>query len=387
MKRDAIVIGLCASLAIAWLVHRLDSGATQSSGLSSTALLSAAPENFKRVTGPEGLQFPSDHAMHPGFRNEWWYFTGNLESPVSENDTSKQRRFGFQFTLFRFALDSQSAPSSDFAADALWMAHVALSDLDNQRFYSRERLARGALGLAGATTRQWWLKDWTVVRVGDAWQLETDAGEFALSLILIPEKPIIAQGNQGYSRKGREPGNASMYYSISRLSAEGRLRLDGQTIDLAGLAWLDREWGSSQLDPGLAGWDWFALQLDDGRDLMLYRLRDLEGRASAYSAGMLVGVDGQRNVLDASDFQLLPVRTWRDADGVEWPVAWRIEVAGFDLSLEVEASFDAQRWRGLVDYWEGAVLVRNPGTQATIGRGYLELSGYSNRNQTTVGRN
>lgn len=383
MKRDLMIVLVLCALAAAWLGQR----AARTSGsagdrLNTTALLSAAPEEFRRVTGPRPLTFPDDHAMHPGFRNEWWYFTGNLADEAG-------RRFGFQFTLFRFALgtnlETDLEPDlgidGDFAADAVWMAHLAVSDIANEAFHARERFARGALGLAGATADEWWLRDWVVRRTGQGWRLVADAGEFALELDLAPVKPIVLQGEAGYSRKGPEPGNASHYYSITRLAADGRIGLGGLEHEVSGTAWLDREWGSSQLDEDLAGWDWFALQLDDGRDLMLYRLRTEAGDkspvSSPFSAGMLVAADGEATVLDAGDFELDPRARWRDPEGLAWPVGWRLAVPAAGLELDVEAAFEAQRWNTSVEYWEGAVEVFATASGEPAGRGYMELSGYA----------
>lgn len=372
MRRDLLVLVLLAALAIGWLAERIRQASDATSPIRTTALLAAAPENFRRVTGPEPLMFPDDHAMHPGYRDEWWYFTGNLAD-------AEGRRYGFQFTLFRFALaPNRPRPDSDFAAEAVWMAHLAISDIDNRRFFSRERFARGTLELAGASADQWWLRDWTVTRDGERWRLEAGFDTASLALMLDPVKPVVLQGEAGYSRKGPEPGNASRYYSITRIDAAGRLRLGDDEVGVTGQAWLDREWGSSQLGAGIVGWDWFALQLDDGRDLMLYRLRTEGGEASRYSAGALVEADGAYRILRHDDFDLVPTRHWRDRSEVDWPVAWRLRVPPADLRLDVRPAFDAQRWSGAVDYWEGAVGVFDPQARR-IGRGYLELSGYAER--------
>lgn len=375
MIRDIVIAGLVALMALVWLVQRTEQSGPDVVGVSATALLNAAPDVFRRVTGPEPLSFPADHGLHPGYRNEWWYFTGNLADDAGH-------RYGFQFTLFRFAVEPGERPDSDFAADAVWMAHLAVSDIEAGRFLSRERFARGALGLAGATADQWWLRDWTVERTGDGWRLRAQTAQVALDLKLEPEKPVVLQGDSGYSRKGPEPGNASRYYSITRLRADGRIELDDRATDVSGSAWLDREWGSSQLGAGIAGWDWFAVQLDDGRDLMLYRLRTEEGTASRFSAGVLVQPDGSYRVLGRDDFRFDALRRWRDRLGVEWPVAWRVRLDSEEqdsevLDVEVRPAFDAQRWYATVDYWEGAVEVIDSASRQSLGRGYLELSGYA----------
>ena len=182
------------------------------------------------------------------------------------------------------------------------------------------------------------------------------------------------QGERGYSRKGADPGNASAYYSYTRLRATGRVVLDGGGHAVSGGAWLDREWSTSALDPGLAGWDWLALQLDDGRDLMLYRLRRDDGGAARWSAGVVVAPEGGVRHLSAEDFRMEPVGHWRsDATGVRYPVRWRVVVPGLDLALDVEPRLESQEMALGFRYWEGSVRASG---EAVSGLGYLELTGY-----------
>ena len=375
MRKDLLMILVLASIALIWLGLRVHSGSPEASvQFSGTGLLATAPESFRRVTEPVPMSFPVDHALHPGYRNEWWYFTGNLDGPNGE-------RFGYQFTLFRFALERSDASTvesndSEFAADAVWMAHLALSDGRAQTFYQHERFAREALGLTGATKTEWWLRDWQVTATETGWRLQAGTDRFALDLMLDPAKPIVLQGDAGYSRKGPELGNASRYYSLTRIESSGQVRIDDETINVTGQSWLDREWGSSQLGEGLDGWDWFALQLNDGRDLMLYRLRQSDGQASPFSAGVLVEADGDYRILSAEDFTLSPKRWWRDAQGIEWPLDWQLGLPTAAIELDVRAVFDDQRWNRSVQYWEGMVDVFDRSGNA-IGRGYLELSGYA----------
>jgi len=215
-----------------------------------------------------------------------------------------------------------------------------------------------------------------VRREGSTYILRVAEESTGLQLELRPRRPIVTQGERGYSRKGPEPGNASHYYSITRLEAEGTLRLDGRAHRVEGQAWLDREWGSSQLGPDLAGWDWFSLQLDDGRDVMVYRLRTHDGEASRFSAGKVVYPNGESRTLDADDFTARPLRRWRDDQGVQWPVAWQVDLPSENLSMTVRPRFDNQRWTGSVSYWEGAMTVENESGER-LGLGYLELSGYA----------
>jgi predicted secreted hydrolase len=333
---------------------------------------------FARASEPREFVFPVDHGPHPDYRNEWWYLTGNLE-------TKAGRRFGYQVTFFRIALAPPSSVTetrpSSWATRQVWMAHVALSDVEKQRHEERERFARGAAGLAGARAAPFrvWLEDWQLQGTGDGrdqdWELQIKTDRFAFDFTLQPLTPIVLQGDAGLSRKSAEPGNASYYYSIPRLRTEGAIRVGEETHQVSGLSWLDREWSTSVLGKDQVGWDWFALQLDDGRDLMYYQLRRADGQPDPHSGGVLVGADGTRRRLGTADVGLEPQRWWHSADGVGYPVAWRLQLSdGSDF--RIEAVFDDQRMDTMVQYWEGMVDVVDAKTGETEGRGYLELAGY-----------
>lgn len=369
MRLDLFVIVVLVVLTSTWLAWQTRQPEPVIERLSVVNLMAGGEGDFRRVTEPVPLSFPEAHGQHPDYQNEWWYFTGNLE-------TEDGRYLGFQYTLFRFGNRPAERLDSAWATDTTWMAHLALSDGRERQFYQSERFARGALGLAGADKTRWWLRDWEVARDDQTWHLAADAGDFALQLAMTPERPIILQGDEGYSRKGPEPGNASRYYSITRLDTHGQIRIGDQTLAVTGLSWLDREWGSNQLSDQQAGWDWFALHLDDGRDLMLARLRNLDDSTSEWSYGQLVQPDGSARYLENGEFSLEVLRWWTDRNGARWPLDWRIEVPLADLSLITRAAFDDQHWQGSVDYWEGMIEVIDATRDRPVGRGYLELSGY-----------
>ena len=254
-----------------------------------------AEDGFARATEPREFVFPEDHGSHPEFRTEWWYFTGNLA-------TAEGRHFGFELTFFRYALAPPSSrtelDASAWRADQIWMAHFAITDTEGKRFVARERLTREALGLAGAAAEplEIWVEDWAATGEGrgDDLQVHLAARDdvIGLSLSLAATVPHVAQGDRGLDVKGAGRGNASHYYSVPRLAADGQVTVAGETFTVAGVAWLDREWSTSSLDPGTVGWDWFALRLSNGSDLMFYRLRTAAGEASPYSGGTLVTADG-----------------------------------------------------------------------------------------------
>ena len=332
---------------------------------------------YARASPAPDFTFPADHGAHPDFRSEWWYFTGNLEDDAG-------RAFGFQLTFFRFALAPQPrGGASAWGTRQAWMAHFAVSDVAGQQFHRSERLQRGALGLAGARAAPFrvWLGNWQAASTGQGLfplRLVADAGEHSIDLRLDDARPLVLQGADGYSPKGPEAGNASLYYSHMRIAAGGRLRLDGTWREVRGEAWLDREWSTSALGPDLEGWEWFSLQLDDGSDLMLYRLRRDDGGASPFSAGTLVAADGRVSRLGVEDFELEPGRTWTSPEtGSRYPVEWRLRIPAADLELTVVPLLDAQEMALSVRYWEGAVRARGTrGDRTMAGRGYLELAGY-----------
>jgi predicted secreted hydrolase len=282
-------------------------------------------------------------------------------------------------TLFRVGLrPGEAAKDSDWRAQQIYMGHLAISDIAGARHYSAERFARAAAGLAGARTAPFevWLGPWSMRGDADLFPLTVSAHneDIGLSLqVTSGDKPPVLQGERGLSRKSATPGNASYYYSFTRLPTRGELRIGDTLYTVQGDSWLDREWSSSALDKDQAGWDWFALQLDDGREVMFYQLRNKQGGVHAFSRGSLVETDGRVHTLLPDQVKLTPLRHWQAADGARYPVSWRLQVAGQQLDLEVQASLDDQLMDHSVHYWEGAVDVSG----SHRGRGYLELSGYT----------
>jgi len=350
----------------------------QSTGLR--LLGTEAEGGFARATEPREFVFPADHGSHPEFRTEWWYFTGNLA-------TAQGRHFGFELTFFRYAIAPvavRADGASAWRADQVWMAHFALTDTQGKRFIARERLTREALGLAGAAADPLHVgvEDWAATGEGrgDSLRINLTARDdmSALSLSLVSTVPHVAQGEQGLDAKGGGSGNASLYYSVPRLAADGQVTVADETFDVTGMAWLDREWSTSALEPGTVGWDWFALQLSEGSSLMFYRLRTDGGGVSPYSGGTLVSADGSRLRLSAQDVALTPLDVWRSAaTGVRYPVAWRLVVPGSGIDLEVRPYLDDQELALSVRYWEGAVHAEGRGPLGALkAQGYLELAGY-----------
>ncbi len=362
-----------------------------------------APERdsgFLRATEPRPFAFPRDHGPHPGYATEWWYYTGNLQAEDG-------RHFGFQLTFFRKALTSKPVKrSSAWAASDVYMAHFAVADVAARRFHAFERLARAALGLAGARAHPFrvWLEDWSAEASGPArasaggWlsspdrptptegrgdeapglRLHAAAGGVAVDLTLRSAKSLVLQGERGLSRKGPEPGNASYYYSLTRLEARGVVTVGSAAHRVTGSGWMDREWGTTALGTELVGWDWFALQLADGRDVMVYRLRRRDGGTDPFSRGTLVAADGSTRALAREAVGIEVLGTWRSPrTGTVYPSRWRLRVPGEDLTLDVTPELPDQELDLTVRYWEGAARVTGTAAgQPVNGHGYVELTGY-----------
>lgn len=328
-------------------------------------------QGFARAERPISFVFPRDHGPHPAFRSEWWYLTAVLAD-------DQGREFGVQFTLFRQGLEPRRGEHTATAGAAAWrsgqifMGHAAVSDVSARRHWQDERLARGHPALAGAQASpfQAYIEGWRLASVGQRFwplRLTVSTRQFAIDLSLAGVKPVVAQGEGGLSRKG--PDNASYYYSIPRIDAHGSVAVAGAEHTVRGSAWLDREWSTSVLAAEYAGWDWFALRLEDHRDLMLYRMRRVDGKPDHYNAGAVIDAAGQARILSAADFSLTALETWRG-----WPVAWRLTLRGEPRAYTIRAAFEDQVMDTAVRYWEGVVYVDDDDRR--LGVGYMELTGY-----------
>jgi predicted secreted hydrolase len=336
-------------------------------------------EGYARATEPRPFDFPADHGPHPDYRTEWWYYTGNLA-------TAEGRRFGFQLTLFRLAQAPPPAETrpSRWAADQVYMAHFAVTDVAGGRFHPAVRLVRGALDLAGATARPFrvWAEDWSVEGQGDEalpMRLRAAEGPVGIDLVLEGGKPFVLHGERGLSRKGPDPGDASYYYSFTRMPARGTVRVGGEQHAVTGSAWMDREWSTSALGADQVGWDWFAVQLSDGRDLMVYRLRRRDGSIDPFSAGTIVEPGGLARPLYAAEVIVEPLAWWTSPrGGTRYPARWRIAIPRESLALEVMPLVADQEFAEPVRYWEGAVRVQGQARGRPVeGLGYVELVGYA----------
>jgi predicted secreted hydrolase len=342
------------------------------------ALQAPAEAGFARALLPRPFVFPEDHGAHPTFRNEWWYVTGNVE-------TADKRAFGYQFTIFRTALRPSNHPElavSAFASQEIYMLHASVSDIANKRFYTLEDFARGgALQLAGANDQSVWLKINRLSWDDQTFFVTVRAEDFAFSLRLTTQKLPVLQGEAGLSQKSQEPGNASYYYSLTRLHTEGEITLKNkQKFQVQGDSWLDREWSTSALGAGQVGWDWLALQLDNKQELMLYQMRQAQGIDKDFSWLTIIDAEGKPKRYPASAWQLTVLGHWQSPTGTCYPVRWRLRLPEQALDVIITPRFSAQEHSGIFRYWEGAVGVQGQvAKQEIVGKGYVELTGYEEK--------
>jgi predicted secreted hydrolase len=317
-------------------------------------------------------RFPRDHFEHPDFRTEWWYYTGNVHA-------ADGHRYGFELVFFRqgeHKADAAANPSA-WGIEDLYLAHLALTDIDGGRFRYFKRLNRAGPGIAGASfdqSRVWnanWEAKWDAATAVQALTATADGIHFTLRL--TPRTAPVIHGENGVSQKAAGPGKASYYVSFPRLDVAGTL--NGAAV--AGTAWMDHEWFTHQLEPTQQGWDWFSIQLDSGADLMLFQLREMGGGVDPFSSGTYVAPDGRVTHLKRADFELQPLEWWTSPrTRARYPIKWRIAVPSLRLTLECSAAMRAQELvsddASSPSYWEGAVTYSG----AAPGVGYLEMTGY-----------
>ncbi len=339
---------------------------------------STAAGEFRKALPGYTFAFPRDHYSHDEFRTEWWYYTGHLRTENGEE-------YGYQLTFFRSGLAEAQANPSRWAVRNLYLAHFAVSDHSRKSLRYFERINRGAVGQAGASETEFrvWNGNWGVTGDGTHQRLTAKEGDFTLNLLLASQKPPVVHGKGGISRKGEGRDQASHYYSLTRLKAEGTLNVRGKELKVTGLTWMDHEFGSTQLSPNQVGWDWFGLQLDDGTELMLYAIRKADGSTDPYSSGTWVGADGKSVGLGRKDFSVQVLDRWQSPRTKgRYPIRWRLRVPPVGLEATVMPVFPDQELdtekSTQVIYWEGAVSAegKRQGKPVTA-RGYVEMTGYA----------
>jgi len=351
-------------LTLALMLAACDEKAGSDRGFSG---LATPAEAYTQVTPGRAFSFPEDHGQHPGFRIEWWYITATLMD-------DKGQQFGVQWTLFRNALRAGTQTGNGWNDGTIWLGHAAATSAN--RHYAAERYARGGIGQADVELGPFtaWIDDWSLVSDSTAadplasLQLKASGDDFRYNLHLSASKPVVLQGDQGYSRKS-DVGQASYYYSQPFFDAKGSVEIEGKNYQVTGKAWLDREWSSQPLTVEQTGWDWFSLQLAGGDRLMLYRIRQKNGEA--YVTGNWISADGSTHMLHAGDVSFQPLEETVIGDH-RMPTRWSIKIPGKNLDITTEA-LNPNAWMGLsIPYWEGPVTFSG----SDKGVGYLEMTGY-----------
>jgi predicted secreted hydrolase len=351
-------------------------------GLILTVLLTGgawAADTFQMAQPGRVFQFPRDHGAHPEYKTEWWYWVGHLAAASGES-------FGYQLTFFRVALRQPDPKAkSAWALNTIYFAHLALTDPGRRTFSFRDKAGRGALGLSGASpgAMKVWIDDWQAELEGGEFHLRAKDDGLGMDLALKPGKPPALHGEGGFSRKSASTEAASYYYSLSRLATRGTITVDGRQLPVTGESWMDHEFFTSAMAPDLAGWDWFSLQLADGWDVMLYRLRRKDGGVDPAASGTLIDPQGRTHHLKLSDFQVMATGSWTSPQsGAQYPAGWEVTIpdSGYRLKLtptladqEIRAPAPAQ-----VTYWEGQVAIEGTKNGEPVrGSGYVELTGYA----------
>jgi predicted secreted hydrolase len=349
------------------------------------AALSAGAQEYKSAMPGYKYDFPRDYFNHEEYQTEWWYYTGNLRAPDGH-------RFGYELTFFRQGVSREANNNPWFVRD-LWMAHLALSDVTGQRFYHEDRLNRSGPGMAGVDEKAGlvWNGNWQA-RIGDREEeLRGIGAKFGLGLKLESAKPPVIQGENGASQKAEGAGHASHYFSLTRLLTRGEIYVDGKTYRVDGTSWMDHEFFTGSMATDETGWDWLSVQLEDGSELMLYRLRHRDGSIDPYSSGSYVDAQGTSEFLAVKDFVMTPAGdNWTSAQTkVSYPERWHVSIAKLGLELDVTTPLRGQE---LVSgygpsYWEGAIdIAGRRGGTALKGVGYLEMTGYAKPGEAVLPR-
>ncbi|MDY6790751.1 MAG: lipocalin-like domain-containing protein [Thermodesulfobacteriota bacterium] len=349
----------------------------------------AEESTYYRVTRPCNLSFPDDHGMHPGYRTEWWYYTGNLKAHTGE-------KFGFQMTIFRSQISPPGAeknwpsPASQWRSQNIFLGHAAVSNLTAHQHIFDEQWSREMDGIAGVSqnesgTTRIYLNKWSIMIDEKRHNVRVQSNQFAFDLKMRSLKPAVLHGDQGYSRKGELDESASCYYSFSRLMTDGTLVYKDQTYTVSGYSWMDHEFSTAPLQKNIIGWDWFSLQFSDNTELMVFLLRQAEKSHHPASSGSYIYADGTKKHLTHKDFNIKVLDTWKSPQsGAGYPSKWQLSISDMDMEITLASNIKNQEMMTSestdVIYWEGSVAINgHKGPQGISGFGYVELTGYNQK--------
>lgn len=367
------------SIIILYFNNEADLNDDRNSYIEISSVLSDNKDTmFKKAIDKRNFKFPEDFYPKTDFRNEWWYFTGNLE-------TRDGRQFGYQFTIFRNSLSKKQQSHNNWESNEIYMSHFAVTDIKNSKFYAFERLSRALKPLATFDSlkkkinvgNSYFLFNHNPIDKTTDFEIHAIDEDIELSLSLESQKPIILQGDSGLSQKSSTVGNASYYFSITRLKTKGTIKINGQEFDLGGYSWFDREWSTSSLDTNQIGWDWFSLQLDNNYEIMFYALRNKDGSIDEFSKGSIVNPEGKIEKIHFNQVQLKVKDFWLNPEGRKYPSGWFLNIPEKGINIEINPVIKNQEHRHSFRYWEGAVQLKGSfNNQNVLGKGYVELTGY-----------
>lgn len=370
-----------------WEMNQED-GEIRASVSVAEAMGGGSSEGYLRASGPIEFEFPDDHGPHPGYRTEWWYYTGNLFTETGQ-------QFGYQFTIFRSQMTppdsnkSDKAYNEDWNTNQLYLGHFAIADVENEDHIFEERYSRGAAGLAGsqADPHRVWLEDWEINRIETS---ENDDENFpvsikaemedgsSLDLKITPAKSLVLQGEDGYDPKGPEEGNASYYLAFTRMDTEGTITKDGEEFEVEGYSWMDHEWSTSALGEDQAGWDWFSIQLSNNYEIMYYQLRNSDGSMSQFTNGSIIDPEGNKTNFNLGEVTLEVLDTWKSPhSNAEYPSQWNLNIQNKNIYLQLSTIFPDQEMDVSVRYYEGVLDISgNMDGKEVTGNGFIEMTGY-----------
>jgi predicted secreted hydrolase len=347
--------------------------------LCATPLQTCEAREFLQALPGYQFKFPQDHAAHEDFRTEWWYYTGHLE-------TADHKHYGYELTFFRNGMaKADEKDHSPWKLNNIYLAHFAVSDINNRQFHYFQKLNRGGRGPAGASSDNYYVynENWFVEQLGKEMVLRAEAPGLAIHLDLNSAKPEIIHGENGVSQKAACKGCASHYYSLTRLQTNGFIYIDGKPTAVTGTSWMDHEFGSNQLTSEQVGWDWFSLQLSNNTELMLYLMRNSKGGIDPNSSGTVIRPDGSTRHLKLTDFKVTATKKWKSpsSKGV-YPMEWQVEIPSEQCKLKITPDFEGQELETDkstgVTYWEGASTAEGSFQQKPVkGEAYVEMTGYS----------
>ena len=325
------------------------------------------------------VQLPRDHAAHPDFKTEWWYYTGHLQDKDGN-------RYGFELTFFRI----RTVNMWEYHLPVWWFmyphgmaAHLAISDIKNRRFFGADIIQKNSSDDVGARTDTYhvWLRDWYATAEEDGHHLVAMDGPLGMDLMVTPEKPPVLHGQNGYHWKGVD-GIPSNYISYTKMKVSGDLMLNGLRVPVTGSAWMDHEFTSFRHKKNTQGWDWLAIQLDNDHEVMLYQMHRRDGSVSTDSTGTLVAPDGSAQPITMPDYRITAISNWTSPHTqATYPSGWEVDLPAIPAKLTVTPVFPDQEMvmrNSDIVYWEGACTVTGQWQGEPVdGRAYVELTGYT----------